>query len=155
MNEGFHRDILAKKKDKHKEVTPVVNLLLKDGETRYNLIIKIQNYTNNQLNLHYTTNNTQSIYKLMVDDQCGMFEREHVRLLLNNDATKQNIWRALSKLKRKVTHSDTVWIYYAGHAAAEDDDMYWVTHDANVNDLFGTALPERMPHQVLLRLPKL
>jgi len=152
MNEGFHRDILVKKKEKHKEVTSVVNHLLKDDETRYGLVIGIQDYANDQLNLRYAVNDAQSIYELMVDKKCGMFERKNVNLLLNNDATKQNIWRALSKLKRKVTHSDTVWIYYAGHAAAEDDDMYWVTHDANINDLFGTALGNNEISKVLQKI---
>ncbi len=44
------------------------------------------------------------------------------------------------------------WIYYAGHASPQDEDVYWVTHDADVDDLFKTALNRNQINSVLEQL---
>ncbi|MCA9233119.1 MAG: hypothetical protein KDA57_20905, partial [Planctomycetales bacterium] len=43
----------------------------------------------------------------------------------------------------------TVWVYYAGHAAPEESSLYWVTHDADVDDLYGTGLSNDQISKVL------
>ena len=85
----------------------------------------------------------------MIDADCGMFGEQHVELLLNDAATTDSIWRSLAALRRKAAAGDTVWVYYAGHAAIEDGSTYWVTHDADVDDLFATGLSGERVAQVL------
>ena len=41
---------------------------------------------------------------------------------------------------KKAGEEDTVLIYYSGHGAPEGDETYWVTYDADIDDLYTTAL---------------
>ena len=110
------------------------------GSSRFGVVIGIEKYQNELLNLRCARADAQAVYDLMIDPECGMFQEDNVILLLDNDATRENIRRALAGLKRKVCKNDTVWIYYAGHAAPEDDDYHWVPYDADIDDLFTTGL---------------
>src|SRR5215475_10058059 len=87
----------------------------------------------------------------MVDPECGCFPPENVQLLVDHEATTDGIFRALARLRRQATENDMVWIYYAGHAAVEDNG-YWVTHDSDVDDLFATALSSERINSVLTQL---
>ncbi len=110
------------------------------GGTRHGLVVGIESYRDNRLNLRCAGADARAVYELMVDPECGMFPKENVRLLLDAEASKERIWRALSGLRRSAGENDTVWIYYAGHAAPEESNVYWVTYDSDVDDLFGTGL---------------
>ena len=110
------------------------------GGNRYGLVIGIEQYQDSRLNLRCAEADAKAIYKVMTDPDCGMFPKENVQLLLNSDATRDGIWRALSSLRKSAGESDTVWVYYAGHAAPEEAHVYWVTHDSDVDDLYGTGL---------------
>ena len=119
------------------------------GGSRYGLVIGIEEYRDSRLNLRCAKADATSIYNLMIDPDCGMFPKDNVCLLLNEEATKDAIWRALSALRRTVGANDTAWVYYAGHAAPEESNLYWVTHDADVDDLYGTGLSNGQISKVL------
>jgi hypothetical protein len=119
------------------------------GGSRHGLVIGIEQYRDSRLNLRCAAADARAICDLMTDPDCGMFPKGNVRLLLNAEATKQNIWRALSALRRSAGENDTVWVYYAGHAATEESNLYWVTHDADVDDLYGTGLSNGQISKVL------
>lgn len=119
------------------------------GGTRYGLVIGIEKYKDARLNLRYACADARAIYDLMVASDCGMFPKDNVRLLLDDEATKDNVWKALSGLRRNAGENDTVWIYYAGHAAPEESNIYWVTYDADVDDLYATGIPSSQISQVL------
>lgn len=119
------------------------------GGNRYGLVIGIEEYKDSRLNLRCAAADAKAIFDLMIDSDCGMFPKDNVRLLLNEYATRESIWRALSALRRDAGENDTVWIYYAGHAAPEDSLIYWVTHDADVDDLYGTGLSNHQLSRVM------
>ncbi|MDZ7317391.1 MAG: caspase family protein [candidate division KSB1 bacterium] len=85
----------------------------------------------------------------MTDPECGLFDRENVAMLLDEEATRERIWRALAGLRRKSSMNDTVWLFYAGHGAPEGVDSYWVPHDGDVDDLFATGLSRKEINRVL------
>jgi len=112
-----------------------------EGTTRHGLIVGIDHYADPRLNLRFAVADARILYDLMVDPECGCFPPDNVQLLLNHEATTEGLFRALARLRKQAGENDVVWIYYAGHAAIEDNDRaYWVTHDADVDDLFATAL---------------
>ena len=123
--------------------------VLPSGSKRRGLVIGIESYQDSRLNLRCARSDALTIYDLMVDPNCGAFEQNDVCLLLDDQATKENVWRALASLRRSATEDDTVWIYYAGHAAPEESHVYWVTHDADVDDLYGTGLANDQISRVL------
>lgn len=119
------------------------------GGSRHGLVVGIESYHDSRLNLRCAGADARAVYELMTDPECGMFPQENVRLLLDADATRENVWRAFSGLRRSAGENDTVWVYYAGHAAPEESNIYWVTYDANVDDLYGTGLANDQIAKVL------
>ena len=114
--------------------------VLPPGRSRYGLVIGIDRYQDTRLDLRCAAADARLIHGLMVDPDCGLFAEGNVELLLDADATKDGIWRSLAGLRRKAGPEDTVWVYFAGHAAPEDDQTYWLAHDSDVNDLYATGL---------------
>jgi hypothetical protein len=113
----------------------------KEGE-HYAVIIGIGKYQDKKIPpLRYATADAQSIYDILTDPNYGTVPKDHVKLLLDEDATERNIESAIGKwLKRKSRKNDTVTIFFAGHGAPEDQETYWVTYDAEIDDLYSTAL---------------
>ena len=137
----------------HRDIRVVLReQVVSQGATRHGLVIGIEKYQNAKLNLRYVRRDAQALYDVMVAQDCGLFPKENVQLLLDEEATHPGIRRAFSKLIRDANTEDTVWIFYAGHGAVEGDETYWVTHDADIHDLFGSALPSRAISHFLTRI---
>ena len=69
---------------------------------------------------------------------------EHIRLLLNGDATKSDILGALTRLKASVKEGDLVFVFYAGHGIEVNGAPYLLSYETNAisdEDLTDTALP--------------
>jgi len=108
----------------------------------YAVIIGIGKYQDDKIpNLKYTTVDAQSIYNILTDPQYGNFPKDQVKLLIDEQATYYNIKSAIGTwLRRNTRKDDTVIIFFAGHGAPEDEKTYWVTYNANIDDLYGTTL---------------
>ena len=130
MEQNNTRDIQALLK---KQVVP-------EGGTRHGVVVGVERYADKRLNLRCAAADARAVYDLMVDPDCGCFPRGNVRLLLDDEATHDSVWRALARLRRNAAPGDVVWIYFAGHAAPEGGNVYWALHDADVDDLFATGL---------------
>lgn len=125
----------------------------REGE-HYAVIIGIGKYQDKKIPpLKYATADAQSIYDILTNPNYGTVPRDHVKLLLDEKATERNIESAIGKwLKRKSSKNDTVTIFFAGHGAPEDNETYWVTHDAEIDDLYSTALNNNTIVQMLDRV---
>ncbi len=108
----------------------------------YAVIIGIGEYKDERIpDLNYTVNDAQGLYDVLIDPDYGGIPEDHIRLLLDEKATDRNIKRNIGQwLRRQAKEEDTVIIYYSGHGAPEEGDTYWVTHNADIDDLFATAL---------------
>jgi len=124
-------------------LTGIRQQILAEGAKRLGLVIGIDRYRDSRLNLRYARADAEAMSRLMTDPECGLFAPEHVTLLCDEEATRDRIWRALATVRRKAGSGDMVWIYYAGHGALEDNDAYWIPHDGDVDDLFGTGISRR------------
>jgi len=91
--------------------------------------------------LRFTVPDAQGFYDVLTDPNYGGVPQDHVKLLLDEGATYQSIKSAIgSWLPKNAREDDTVIIYYSGHGAPENNKTYWVTHNANIDDLYATAL---------------
>lgn len=72
-------------------------------------------------------------------------------VLLNQNATRANIEKALSTLK--VKPHDLVVFFYAGHGVRDGKEFYLLTHDANLGQLKDTALSGTRMRQIFGKLP--
>ena len=116
------------------------NVIQRPGDV-YAVIIGIGDYQDDRLDLQFTVNDAQGLYDVLTDPRYGGVPKDHITLLLDQEATDRSIKRAMGTwLCRQAKKDDTVIIYYSGHGAPEGEDTYWVTYDADIDDLFSTAL---------------
>lgn len=99
----------------------------------YALLIGVGESQYAKLSLPVTVKDTQAIYGVLTDrDLCG-YPPDQIRVLNNNEATREGILQGLSWLKAKV-ESDreaTAIIYYSGHGWVDkaDNCYYLIQHD--------------------------
>jgi len=120
----------------------------------YAVIIGIADYAEPTIqDLKYTVNDAQAIYGLLTDPRYGGFKPGNVKLLLDKEATVKNIKSAIGNWLPRVTPKDaTVIIFFAGHGAPEGEQTYWLTYDADPNDLYSTSLSNDQIADMLSRV---
>ncbi|MEP6636390.1 MAG: caspase family protein, partial [Acidobacteriota bacterium] len=142
---AFNRDNV-KSKDAALSLTGASSL--KRPGTAYVLAIGVNAYSNSQYNLKYAVADAEAFGEEIRRQQQQIANYEHVEVvsLLNEQATKENILRALKRLagtqkaaaadapsaveKLKATQpEDAVFIYFAGHGTAQGHRFYLLPHD--------------------------
>jgi uncharacterized caspase-like protein len=118
------------------------------------VIIGIGNFQDERIPpLRFTVNDAQGFYDVLTDPNYGGVPKDHVQLLLDENATDRNIKRSIgSWLSRHAREEDTVLIYYSGHGAPEGEEKYWVTYNADIDDLYSTALSNNEIYDMLKRV---
>ncbi len=107
---------------------------------RWAVVIGISNYkyTHKGIpDLRFAHRDATEFYRYLRDDQG--YTEDHVRLLINEQATIMNVRDALLSFLRQAIEEDLVMIYFAGHGAPEQGDtqnLYLMCYDTD---------PERMP----------
>jgi len=142
---AFNRDNV-KSKDAALSLTGADSL--KRPGTAYILAIGVNAYSNTQYNLKYAVADATAFGEEVRREQQQIANYEHVEVapLLDQQATKVNILRALKRLagiqeaaaadapaaleKLKATQpEDAVFIYFAGHGTAQGQRFYLLPHD--------------------------
>jgi len=96
--------------------------------------------------LKYSSKDARDFYTYLTSDEGGHFQKDHVRLLLDADATKVNIMDALgdSFLPHAVAPGDLVVIYLSTHGSPAGADIngvnYVIPYDTQIHKLFATGL---------------
>jgi hypothetical protein len=111
-------------------------------DNSYALIIGIDKYENVQ-NLNYAVKDAESIQEILVNT--FDFPKDNVRLLANEDATKQSIIEAFSDITTKAEDNDRVLIYFAGHGETMDlpdggEMGYLLPVDGNDENLYVSSI---------------
>jgi PKD repeat protein len=93
----------------------------------------------------------QAVYDFLVDRDLGGFPVDHVRLLLDEQATQQNIQSAFTWLMDMTQPDDLVIVYFAGHGSYARDrngdepegdmlDEFLLPYDTDPDNLFVSAI---------------
>ena len=111
-------------------------------DNSYALIIGIDKYQNVQ-NLNYAVKEAESIQDILVNT--FDFPESNIKLLKNEEATKQNILKSFSDITKKADYKDRVLIYFAGHGATDDlpeggEMGYLLPVDGDNDDLFLSSI---------------
>jgi uncharacterized caspase-like protein len=124
------------------------------------VVIGISHYNkgDGQINdLKYADRDAQSVLDFLKTPAGGGVTDEDSLLLLNQDATTQNVRHALFTFLTKPQEQDTVVIYIAGHGAPDPLDsknLYLITADTKPDDMGGTAFPMWQIQDVFERILK-
>lgn len=140
--------ILAQEKEgMTAEKTITVHMAKKKGEI-WAVIIGINQY-HNLPSLKYAVNDAREVYRYLIE--VNRVPKDHIWLLLDEDATLDRIRSALgTQLRSKAGKEDLVIVYLAGHGATEKDasspdgdglEKYILPHNADPKDLYASAIP--------------
>jgi len=122
--------------------------------TKFAVIVGISRYADSAgglTSLQFADRDAQDFLDFLRSPDGGSFQKENLRLLLNEDATVQNLRSALYTFLTRAQPEDEVVIYIAGHGAPDPNDprnLYFLTYDTKVDDMGGTAFPMRQLQDV-------
>lgn len=96
--------------------------------------------------LRYAAKDARDFRDFLVDPQGGRFDPLHVELLVDENATREGILKALQRIFLRAREEDLVVIYVSTHGSPRQGDLglqgvgYIVTYDTNRENLFIDAL---------------
>lgn len=113
---------------------------------KWAVVIGISNYQDSRIaGLRYASSDARSFYDLLVSPRAGGYAPSRVKLLLDADATSQNIRNALFSWLKQALSEDLVTIYFAGHGSPESPDapnnLYLLPFDARYDDITTSGFP--------------
>lgn len=88
-------------------------------------------------------NDAWSFYHFLASPQGGAVDPFRLRLLLNEEATKQGVEDALGQFLQYACPQDQIIIYFAGHGAPEPDrpeEAFLLVHDTSLDSMVSTAI---------------
>jgi uncharacterized caspase-like protein len=112
----------------------------------YALLVGVGESAHKPLSLPVTVKDTQAIYAALIDPELCAYpdDKEHIRVLNNEKATRSAILDGLKWLKEKaeVEPKATIFVYYSGHGwfKKDDNNFYLIQHDVKIRKLEDTAL---------------
>jgi len=111
---------------------------------RWAVIIGISKYRSlaREHQLRYAAADARALHAFLRTPQGGAFAPDHVRLLLDEEATLRAMKSALGNFLLSAGRDDMVMIFFAGHGQVEQgrtDTVYLLPYDVDPKDLFATA----------------
>lgn len=125
----------------------------------YALLIGVGESAYKPLSLPVTVKDTQAIYAALIDPHLCAYpdDREHIRILNDEAATRNAILDGLKWLKEKAEANPqaTIFVYYSGHGWLNKDNngFYLLQHDVKPAKLAATALSGEAFTDALREIP--
>ncbi len=127
---------------------------------KFAVVVGIARYSDTSggiTSLQFADRDAQEFRDFLLSPGGGSFPKDNIRLLLNDDATSQNVRSALFTFLTKAQPQDEVVLYIAGHGAPDPHDprnLYLLTYDTKLDDMGGTAFPMYQLQDVFTRVLK-
>jgi hypothetical protein len=113
---------------------------------KWAVVIGISKYKDSRIaGLRYASADARSFYEWLVAQQGGGYAPSRIRLLLDSEATVQNIRSSLFSWLKQALEEDMVTIYFAGHGSPESSDspnnLFLLPFDSVYDDVATTGFP--------------
>ena len=113
---------------------------------RWAVVIGISTYADSRVpSLRYGASDARAFYDWAVRPDGGRYAPSRVKLLVDDQATCENIREALFVWLKQALAEDTVTIYFAGHGSPESPDspenLFLLPHDVRYDRISTTAFP--------------
>jgi len=108
----------------------------------YAVIVGINKYKDPSNNLELAGKDAKDIYTFL-NERKHLFANIHIKLLLDEKATRTSVIRALKDDLQPARREDIVLIYLSGHGSRDKTragNYYFWPHDTDENDLSSTAV---------------
>ena len=136
---------------------------MEDAGRKYAVIVGVSKYQDPDIiSLRFASADAESVYQFVTHPEGGGFPKENVRLLTDEQATREGIMNTIGIwLPSQVKPDDMVLLFYAGHGGVEPDltgeevdgnSKYIIPYDANLGSLFSTAILNSMMTTMLERI---
>jgi tetratricopeptide (TPR) repeat protein len=110
------------------------------GHGTYAIVIGISQYKSPQASqLDYAHRDAQMIDAYLTNPRGGAIPADHIRLLVNEQATVSAIRDAFANVKR--IGAETVVVFIASHGMEAGREAYIIANDTNPQDAIATAIP--------------
>jgi uncharacterized caspase-like protein len=127
----------------------------KSGPQQWAVIVGTSEYLNRSVSpLKYADKDADDFAKFLQTPEGGGFQPDHMRILLNKEATLAKLQEGLIDFLQQAIDKDLVIIYFAGHGLpdpARPQLLYLLTYDADPLRLGTTAFPMWQIKDVLER----
>lgn len=114
-------------------------------KNKYALVVGVSKFKDSSINLRYSDKDAQDFGNFLVTTEG--FPKENVKVLVNDEATRENILGALGEswLPRKANKDDLVLVYFSTHGSPSAMDAkginYLLAHDTDKDLLYATGVP--------------
>lgn len=136
------------------DVAPAPNRPIRD---KWALVVGISNFENPKLNLRYSSKDASDFANYLTHN--AGFAPDHVKILLNKDATQRRILSELGNkwLPHVANPDDLVVIFLSTHGSGSEMDIggqnYLIAYDTDIDDLYTSAIPmQRLAHDIKSRV---
>lgn len=139
------QSLAASAQGSHSPSSPPQSEVCRPVRDKWALVIGISKFASPGINLKYPAKDATDFYNYLIKQ--ANFAPDHVRLLTDQRATRENILAALGDkwLPRLALPDDLVVIYISSHGSPADIDVggvnYLVAYDTDVNSLYATGIP--------------
>ncbi len=125
---------------------PPSEALLNIQGQRWAVVIGISNYRDSRIvPLRYASKDARSFYDWLISTSGGKYPPSNVRLIINEEATGQNIKEALFNWLGKALAEDLVIIYFAGHGSPQSPDqpnnLFLLPYDTQYDNVAASGFP--------------
>jgi WD40 repeat protein len=122
--------------------------------TLYILAVGIGKYKEEKLRLNYAASDASKIAGTFKAKSKALFKKIQVRELTDAKATRKEILKGLTWLRREVTQKDYAVVFFSGHGERDNDGgLYFLPVDVDADDLLSSAVPASQLRRALAALP--
>jgi len=110
----------------------------------YAVIVGVSTYKDTKMNLQYADDDANLFYNFLRSPFGGAVPEQNITLLLNENATRANIIKAVNNQFRNAFEEDVVIVYVASHGipSALGDELYFLGSDTDRDNLEGTGVSQ-------------
>jgi Caspase domain/Bacterial Ig domain len=124
----------------------------------YVLAVGINAYADDALKLQFASADATALATALKQSGAGLYEDIHVRTLLDDEVTSQNLQKTITELGNVVHPDDVFVLYIAGHGVSEDGRYYFIPQNAlsaDLDSLLTTSIDQDQLQQWLAAIPAL
>lgn len=127
---------------------------LKEGSTLWVLSIGVSQYADSRINLKYADHDAQRVAQILKTQEGMLFKEVYTHVLVNQQATRDEIIKAMSEFLGQASANDVVVIFLAGHGLQDRQTgtYYFVPYNASSNNLIYAGLPMQTFQEAVKRL---
>ncbi|MCD6507412.1 caspase family protein [Candidatus Poribacteria bacterium] len=115
------------------------NVLVKP--TLYILAIGVSGYPRKEWRLNFADEDAKSFVRFFKGQEGKLYGKVEAKLLVESEATRDNILDGLEWLSRSATQRDVVMVFISGHGVQDErGNYYFFPHDGNLDHLLRSGV---------------